>query len=65
MKLHEQVRTLNEAINDMATWEADMRVYLNSAKFDGTLNDYINVGEMLRHLDGLRSTLIDAESARS
>ena len=59
MKLHDQRDQLASKLAEASEWVHDLRVYLHSGKFTGEGNDYINVNELLRHLDNLRDVLAD------
>ena len=60
MQLHEQRDQLKKALSDVAEWKQDLKVYLHSSKFGGEMNDFINTGELLRHLENLQAILNDA-----
>ena len=62
MRLHEQRDQFASKLAEASEWVQDLRVYLHSSKFQGEGNDYINVNELLRHLDNLRDILADASN---
>jgi hypothetical protein len=57
MQLHEQRDQMKQAIESIGHWKLDMQIYLHGPKFSGEGNDYINVNEMLRHLENLQRIL--------
>jgi hypothetical protein len=57
MRLYQQRDKLQAKMKEIEEWKKYMDWYIQSSKFQGQGNDYMNISELARHLANLQEIL--------
>jgi len=60
-KLQLQIDSMNNTILEIQKIENDIRIYLNSDKFSGFENKFVNPDDILRMLSPMRDIILQSE----
>jgi hypothetical protein len=60
-QLQNKVESMNTTLKNISEIENELRRYLNSDKFQGFENKFVNPDDVLRYLEPLRNEILNSE----